>query len=320
LREAGETFPKRAPLRQTTFQLKPVPPFRLDLTVWTLRRRPHNLVDRWDGGTYRRVLVVQNQAVEVAVTQTGPAESPLLLVEASHALPQKELTTNLIPLLTKMLGLDAYLADFYRLTDTDARLKLLVERFRGFKPPRYPSVFEALVNAIACQQLTLTLGIHLLNRMATSYGPIFPGPEEPRHAFPRPVDLAGLESDAFRSMGFSHSKGRAIIEIARGISSGGQDLEHLEKLEETEAVTRLLALKGVGRWSAEYVLLRGLGHWAVFPGDDVGARHHLEKWLQLDESLDYEGVRRILARWRPYGGLIYFHFLLSGIAEAGHLT
>ncbi|MHB9073821.1 MAG: DNA-3-methyladenine glycosylase family protein [Desulfobaccales bacterium] len=307
-------------MRKTTFQLKPVPPFRLDLTVWVLRRRSHNLVDRWDGGTYRRVLVVQDQAVEVAVSQTGPAESPRLLVEAEHTQPQKELTAILTPVLTRMLGVNADLSDFYRLAGADARLGPLMARFRGFKPPRYPSVFEALVNAIAGQQISLTLAIHLLNRLATSYGPVFPGTAEPRRAFPRPRDLANLTPEAFRALGFSRSKGSAIIAVARGLTTGSLDLEDLEKIEEAEAVARLIGLKGVGRWSAEYVLLRGLGHWSVFPGDDVGARRHLEKWLKLAEPLDYEGVRRVLAGWQPYGGLIYFHFLLSGLAEDGHLS
>jgi DNA-3-methyladenine glycosylase II len=307
-------------LHKTAFQFKPVPPFRLDLTVWLLRRRPHNLVDRWDGRTYRRVLVVPDQVVKVAVTQTGPAESPLLLVEASHPLPHGNLTAILTSRLTRMLGMNADLAPFYRLAESDNRLGPLVRRFRGFKPPRFPSVFEALVNAIACQQLTLTLGIHLLNRLATAYGPVFPAADESHHAFPGPMDLAGLEPEAFRSLGFSHSKGRAIIAIARSLPTGSQDLEDLEKLEEAEALARLLVYKGVGRWTAEYVLLRGLGHWAVFPGDDVGARHHLEKWLQPEEPLNYEGSRRLLARWHPYGGLIYFHLLLSGLAEAGNLS
>ena len=123
-------------MRQTVFQLKPRPPFRLDLTTWVLRRRHHNLVDRWDGQTYRRVLMVQDQPVEVAVRQTGPLESPLLSVEACHAHSQRELTTMLSPLLTRMLGLNADLSPFYRLAAADKRLRSLVERFRGFKPPQ----------------------------------------------------------------------------------------------------------------------------------------------------------------------------------------
>jgi DNA-3-methyladenine glycosylase II len=307
-------------LEKTAFQLKALPPFRLDLTVWVLRRRPHNLVDRWDDQTYRRVLMVQDQPVAVAVSQTGPMETPLLSVEASHTHPQRDLTTALTSLLTRMLGLNADLAPFYRLAEGDDQLGPLAERFRGFKPPRFPSIFEALVNAIACQQLSLTLGIHLLNRLTRTYGPVFAGTEETLQAIPRPLDLAGLSPEAFRALGFSRSKGNAIIGLAQGITSGSLGLEDVEKREEAEIMSRLLALKGVGRWSAEYVLLRGLGHLSVFPGDDVGARRHLENWLHLDAPLDYEGVRRILARWQPYGGLIYFHFLLSGLAEEGQLS
>jgi len=59
----------------TTFSLEPVPPFRLDLTVWVLRRRPDNSWDRWDGETYRRTLPTQNGPLDVAVRQAGPPEA-----------------------------------------------------------------------------------------------------------------------------------------------------------------------------------------------------------------------------------------------------
>lgn len=67
------------------------------------------------------------------------------------------------------------------------------------------------------------------------------------------------------------------------------------------------------------MLLRGLGRWHIFPGDDVGARNNLTRWLGLSEELDYESVRRVLAKWKAYGGLIYFHLLLDGLAAGGYL-
>ena len=82
------------------------------------------------------------------------------------------------------------------------------------------------------------------------------------------------------------------------------------------ALARLTGLRGVGRWTAEYVLLRGLGRLHLFPGDDIGARNRLRRWLHLREPLDYERVRRLLRRWRPYAGLVYLHMLLDGLAEA----
>jgi DNA-3-methyladenine glycosylase II len=78
-------------------------------------------------------------------------------------------------------------------------------------------------------------------------------------------------------------------------------------------VARLCTLRGVGRWTAEYVLLRGLGRLHVFPGDDVGARNNLQRWLGILEPLDYDGVQRVLARWQPFQGLVYLHLLLWGL-------
>jgi DNA-3-methyladenine glycosylase II len=93
----------------------------------------------------------------------------------------------------------------------------------------------------------------------------------------------------------------------------------MESLPDAEAVERLRELRGVGRWTAEYVLLRGLGRTHIFPGDDVGARNNLRRWLHLSKSLDYQGVRRIMSRWNGCAGLVYFHLLLDRLEEAGHL-
>jgi DNA-3-methyladenine glycosylase II len=51
----------------------------------------------------------------------------------------------------------------------------------------------------------------------------------------------------------------------------------------------------------------------VFPGDDVGARNNLQRWLGLLEPLDYDGVGRTLDRWEPFQGLVYLHLLLWGL-------
>jgi DNA-3-methyladenine glycosylase II len=80
-----------------------------------------------------------------------------------------------------------------------------------------------------------------------------------------------------------------------------------------------MGLRGIGRWTAEYTLLRGLGRIDLFPGDDIGARNNLERWMRLRSPLDYGRVARVMGKWKPYGGLIYFHLLLDSIARAGLL-
>ncbi|HUH98096.1 MAG TPA: hypothetical protein VLZ89_12095 [Anaerolineales bacterium] len=299
-----------------SFDLEPLPPFRLDLTAWALRRRPDNVVDRWDGGTYRRVLVGEDgEPFEVAVTQSGPPDASHLCVSVTCEKSDEEIKRQVVPALGRLLGIHLSLDGFYRLVEGDDKLRLLADRFRGFKPPRFQTCFETLANAMACQQLTLTIGIRLLNRLVESYGPALELEDGVFHGFPRPQDLANVNIEEMRTMGFSYQKARYITGLAQSILQGQLDFGEIEPLDDQKAVDRLRSLKGVGRWTAEYFLLRGLGRTHIFPADDVGARNNLQRWLGFSEALNFDGVHEVLKRWEGYGGLVYFHLLLESLSE-----
>src|SRR5215208_6434974 len=171
--------------------IEPSAPFRLDLTVWALRRRSHNAIDRWDAsGAYRRVVLVDGRPVWLSVTQDGGAMAPRLSVVLSGGpfdAREGELARSAVD---RLLGLSVDLSAFATMALTDPLVGPLAERMRGLKPPRFPTVFEALVNGVACQQLSLTVGIHLLNRLAAAHGrAAADGPANAR-AFPDPVALA----------------------------------------------------------------------------------------------------------------------------------
>ena len=300
-----------------SFRLEPIPPFRLDLTVWALRRRPENLIDRWDGETYTRVLMQREIPLEVAVSSVGSTDEPRLEVVVLGSRASSRVESEVRNRLTMMLGTWVDLSAFYHMAERSKKLKLLANRFRGLKPPRFPTVFEALVNAIACQQLSLTVGILLLNRLSAKCGR---AGRSGNHAFPRPSDLMRMGPEDMRRLGFSYSKARSLLELARTVASGDIDLEGLSELDDDSVCETLLPLQGVGRWTAEYAMLRGLGRLSIFPGDDVGARKKLSEWLGLtesEESMTYEKVNSLLSRWKPFAGFIYIHLLLSGLAEKG---
>lgn len=305
---------------QVTFSIIPIAPFRLDLTAWTLRRRPQNIVDRWDGSTYRRVLPFDDVPVEVAVCQAGTIEAPRLCVTLTGADLRPAVKREAKTLVEKMLGLRVDLAPFYKMARHDPKLLALVEKFRGVKPPRFPTVFETLATAFACQQLSLEVGLELLGRMARACGLSLTLRNETQYAFPRPQDLLALTPGAVQKLGFSGNKVRAFLELAENLVSGRINFDKLEKMNNESAIDLLLALRGVGRWTAEYVVLRGLEPLDVFPGDDVGARNRLAKWLHRRKALDYDAVARLTKRWYPYGGMVYFHMLLEGLSEAGEVT
>jgi DNA-3-methyladenine glycosylase II len=195
----------------------------------------------------------------------------------------------------------------------------LTEKYRGLKPVRFPTIFETLINAISCQQFTIAAGLQLLNRLArlgtlaveTEAGVVFGSPD--------PSDLLHLSPKTFRKLGFSGHKTRAFRELSRDIVANRLDLESLPNLNNEDAINFLLRLRGVGRWTAEYALLRGLGRLDVFPGDDVGARNRLAKWLHRRETMDYTSVQHALRGWRPYSGFVFFHMLMESLAAAGQL-
>lgn len=295
-------------------------PFRLDLTVWALRRRAVNRTDRWDGSCYRRTIDLSRRAVEISVVQCGPPEQPLLRIRVDGAGSSHAARSTVIGVLERALGLRIDLTPFYAIAAADPHLGALARQFYGMKPPRFPSLFEAMVNAMSCQQISLHAGLSLMNRLVSAYGRAPAAVPGGGNAFPRPQDLACLDMAALRALGFSGQKSRSIIELARAFVNRRIDCEMLEQLDDGAACQSLEQLRGVGRWTAEYVLLRGLGRLGVFPADDVGARNHLEEWLAWQGSLDYGGVKQIVRRWDPYAGLVYLHLLLKGLAETGAIA
>jgi DNA-3-methyladenine glycosylase II len=273
-------------------EIEPRGPFRLDLTAWALRRRSHNAVDRWDSATYERVASVAGAPVALSVTQVAGPDAPRLSVLLAGRRIDQRAQALARETVDRLLGLSVDLSAFAAMAAPDPLLGPLAARMRGLKPPRFPTAFEALVNGVACQQLSLAVGIHLLNRLAADRGrAISDDPNCPR-AFPDPDDLASLEPDDLRRHGFSSTKARTIIAIAQAVVAGDLDLDALQRLEDGAAIERLTGLRGIGRWTAEYVLLRGLGRLHVFPGDESA------------RATNSRGCSRSTHRWttRPSAG------------------
>ena len=149
----------RRTLMSDLIRLEPRAPFRLDLTAWALRRRSHNAVDRWDAA-YVRARALPRRRPARAVGDAGGRR------QTRHACrscsPAGQSTSRREALarsaLDRLLGLSVDLSPFAAMAAPDPLLGPLASRLRGLKPPRFPTVFEALVNGVACQQLSLDGG------------------------------------------------------------------------------------------------------------------------------------------------------------------
>jgi DNA-3-methyladenine glycosylase II len=226
-------------------------------------------------------------------------------------------------IVTRMLGLDHDLSDFYRLARGDAHLHELAERLRGMKPVRYATVFEAFANAVAGQLVSLSAGMHVLNRLTEAFGIVgeVNHAAPPMRSFPPAAAIVRSNPDALRALGLSRQKGEYLIGLAKlAIDPKDPDFTSIAQLDDDDASARLSKIRGVGRWTAEYVMLRGFGRINIFPGDDVGGRNKLFEWLGMGDAPTYDAVGRMLERWRPYGGLIYLHLIVNAVADAGHVA
>jgi DNA-3-methyladenine glycosylase II len=156
-----------------------------------------------------------------------------------------------------LLGTRVDLRDWYRTTEDDPRLEPLADRFRGMKPPQLLTVFETLVNAFACQQLSLVLGLELLNRLAVVCDVRRGTGARSSYGFPTSDDVVRHDAADYRAIGFSRQKIDALLTLAQGMHDGRIAVEGLARYNDAEVRARLCELRGVGRWTAEYALLRG---------------------------------------------------------------
>lgn len=158
------------------------------------------------------------------------------------------------------------------------------------KPEREP--FEALIRAVAYQQLHVKAGDAILGRLLALH---------PQQPFPSPSQLLDIGIDAMRACGFSTRKTETIRGIAAATLSGVvPDLASARLLADDELIARLSALKGIGRWTVEMFLIYSLARPDILPVDDFGVREGYRLLKSLDTAPAPKAMALIGQAWSPY--------------------
>ena len=211
-----------------------------------------------------------------------------------------------------MLGLEVDLTRFYHAASGIPWLHPLVLRMRGVRPPRYPTLWEACVNAIVFQQVSLLAASAIMGRLTIELGePVerggvrlyrFPGIEQVQRAPDRLLRAAGL----------SAAKLATLRRVADAHEAGELDEVRMEASPSPEAAALLRGIKGIGPWTATVILLRGLGRLDVFPANDTSVARN----LALVGGTAPGDVAAVLEALGPERGMLYYHLLLARL-EAG---
>ncbi len=160
------------------------------------------------------------------------------------------------------------------------------------RPPRRWSPFHALVHAVAHQQLNGTAAASILGRFRALF---------PDRRFPAPADLSGVSDGALRGAGFSRAKIAALRDLACKCLEGLVPApREMAAWTDEDIITRLTAVKGVGRWTAQMLLMFQMGRPDVLPADDFGVRNGFRIAYRRRQM---PTPRQLLSRgevWRPH--------------------
>ena len=293
--------------------LRVVTPYRLDLTATVLRRMAMNVADLWTAdGEYLRAIDGPAGPVVIRARQTRADAITVSLSGAGHD------PRAVLALVRRMLGVRRDISAFQRKASRVPVLRDLVRRMTGVKPPRYPTLWEACVNAIAFQQVSLAAASTITRRLVLSLGTRVETRGQTLYVFPGPEQFLAAPTHELRAAGLSGAKLAALRRCAEAILTEELEERSLEALPSGDAVSRLREIKGIGPWTAVVILLRGLGRLDVFPMNDtsVAANLSLVAGQAPRARLD---VARMLRALEPEPGMLYYYLLLARLESRGEL-
>ena len=215
-----------------------------------------------------------------------------------------------------IFNLNFDLCTFYSEIQKDAVMRHLAKQLYGLKNPTTPTVFESLVDSIIEQQISIKVAIALEERLTKKLGDRLDIEGETYFTFPTLLTLARAAVDEIQQVGLSRRKAEYIHEAAELIAAGKMDLEQLKGKENTdEIITELDAIRGIGVWTAELTMLRGMQRLDALPADDLGIRRVISTYYCGGRLIGAAEARQIAEAWGTCKGLAAFYLIMAEVKE-----
>ncbi len=274
----------------------------LDRMLAQLGRDPQSLSERLDGAAYHAATRVGGRAFRLSVDFSRFATDRTATLTLPDDLPPA-LRAETAARVARLLGLAQDAAGFVRLAKKFGLSRLVAGR-ESLRLPQYLTPWDALLWAILGQQINLPFAFRLRRALTELAGePVGDGLVAP----PSPADVAALKPDALAARQFSRQKIRTLLDTAKLVADGSLDLEKLAAGSATRAERALLDIHGLGPWTVNYVLMRGLGFADCIPYGDTGLTGGLQRLLALDHRPDFDATRRLMLPFSPHRSLATAH-------------
>jgi len=291
--------------------LVPEGPLDAAATLARYRLWGEDPANRLVGDTLLRVRRFEGRLWPFAVRWRGAVDAVRLEVEIPGTRASR-IGEAVMADVRRLFGLDFDLAGFYRMAKGDQALGSLVEPLYGLRPSVTPGGLEMAVGAIIAQQVNLTFVFALRVRLVWRYGEVVEIGGESVYAFPEASALARSRPSALRTMQFSTRKAEYIRDLARAAMSGRLDLDGLAQTPSEVIIQLLTAQRGLGRWTADWFLARGLGRGDVCPAGDLAVRKAFDRYYGRGSPLSELAIRRRASAWGMHQ-TVAVHYLLAGL-------
>ena len=284
-----------------TVSIKPVPPFNFELTAgYHTYFQSRYGTDTMEDGVYRRLIDLDDKLVLASVRSIGTLEAPELALELQGPELSPDDVESATDRVSWLLGVDQGLAPFYELGRADQAMAGLVEQFYGLHLPHTASVFEALVLAVLGQQISTNVARIIRTLLIETFGPSAEFDGETYYAFPRPASIWASSPAELHTMKLTQRKSEYVHGLAGSALDPEMGLECLEELTDQEIVEKLVALRGVGMWTAQWALIRAVGRPDALPLGDLALRRVVSRRFMDGEDVNDAKVEEIAQRWSPY--------------------
>lgn len=201
---------------------------------------------------------------------------------------------------TEWFDLERSLQPFYDLLRRHNQLSWMSKRFYGLRLMGIPDLFEALCWCVVGQQINLTFAHKLKRRLVERYGTFITCEGQRHYLFPEPEVLAQCTVDKLREMQFSRRKSEYIIGIAQQFAEGKLEKASLKNLSDRQQkLDRLTDIRGVGEWTANYVLMKSLQDSCCITYGDTGLQSAVSTILELNQKPSRKEVEKLFA---PFAG------------------
>ncbi|TCP69157.1 DNA-3-methyladenine glycosylase family protein [Baia soyae] len=250
-----------------------------------------------------RAIRLSSRAIVVGVCRDQAGQ---LEIESHDDLSQSE-QAELKEIMTHRWSSQVDLTPFYEQVTQHPILSSVLSDRMGFHIVREPDLYECLIRTIISQQLNLSFAGTLINRFIEEFGEKIPHLDRWFSSFPTARRVADLHYEDLTTLQLTQRKAEYIIDLSRAIIEGKLDLSSLQQETDEEIMKRLISFRGIGRWTAECLLMFGYGRSNVLPAADIGLRNALQLLYGSDTRPSEAEVRELAKDWSPYASYVTFY-------------